>query len=254
MSPAHRRHGIGRGLVEAAVELARRWGSTEVHGWITHHRAAAGDPGISATPLGLEVAIDSTVEFARGLGFALAQAEQASVWDLDATPPAEPTVHPDYRLVHWAGMCPDQWLADMAGLHTALHRDIPKGELMLNHDEWTPERVIAHDRDAMATQQLLVTAALHQPSGHLVGYTQLSRNEQVPGAAWQDTTVVEPAHRGHGLGRAIKLANARAVLDQWPATRRVRTWNAAENAPMLNINTELGFVPTWITAAWTLTV
>ncbi len=48
-------------------------------------------------------------------------------------------------------------------------------------------------------------------------------------------------HRGHGLGLAMKVANLRAVTERHPGVRSISTWNAAENAPMIAVNDEMGF-------------
>ena len=246
----HRRRGIGSSLVAAAITAGQPWQVSELHAWNCHRQAAPDQPGISAPPLGVRVALDASVRFAQSQGFGLAQAEEASAWDLQRHPPAAPHLPSDYDLVDWEGVCPAAWLDDLAGLHTALKRDIPKGELSLDDEVWDAARVIAHDEDLLVSQQLRVAAVRHRASDHLVGYSQLTRDPLVPGAAWQGTTVILPEHRGRGLARAIKLANARTVLAHWRPTTRIRTWNAAENQPMLAINRSLGFELSWITAAW----
>ena len=39
----------------------------------------------------------------------------------------------------------------------------------------------------------------------------------------------------------MKVANLRAVLERHPGVRSISTWNAAENAPMIAVNDEMGF-------------
>jgi RimJ/RimL family protein N-acetyltransferase len=48
-------------------------------------------------------------------------------------------------------------------------------------------------------------------------------------------------HRGHGLGFAMKLANLFAMLEQHPGVRRINTWNAEDNGPMIAVNEDMGF-------------
>jgi hypothetical protein len=64
--------------------------------------------------------------------------------------------------------------------------------------------------------------------------------------AFQDTTIVDPVHRGHRLGLLLKAANVRAVLAERPGVRAVWTWNAETNTQMIAINETLGYrVEAW---------
>jgi hypothetical protein len=67
----------------------------------------------------------------------------------------------------------------------------------------------------------------------------------------QSGTLVLPAHRGHRLGLAIKVANLRqlqAAIDDTP--RLLHTFNAGVNAPMLAVNAQLGFRPVEVEEEW----
>jgi mycothiol synthase len=89
--------------------------------------------------------------------------------------------------------------------------------------------------------RLWAVCARHDPSGELVGFTEIFLNAHRPWLAEQDNTGVDPIHRDKGLGRWIKAVNARRLLDQHPEVRIVETWNADVNAPMLAINDAMGF-------------
>lgn len=52
---------------------------------------------------------------------------------------------------------------------------------------------------------------------------------------------MHPAHRGHRLGLAVKLANLDALADVAPSVRRIFTGNARVNAPMIAVNDLMGF-------------
>ena len=54
-------------------------------------------------------------------------------------------------------------------------------------------------------------------------------------------TVVQPEHRGHRLGLAVKLANLDALARQAPGVRLIVTGNAAVNGPMIAVNDMMGF-------------
>ena len=78
-------------------------------------------------------------------------------------------------------------------------------------------------------------------SGRLAGFTEIAVPRGAPESVWQHDTLVMREHRGHGLGFAMKVANLAALERRFAAARRVSTWNAAENAPMIAVNDEMGF-------------
>jgi len=86
----------------------------------------------------------------------------------------------------------------------------------------------------------VTTAAVHAPSGVVAGYTVLLLAGRPTTAIQEDTGVVR-AHRGHGLGRAMKAANLLALTEHSPSINTVTTWNAESNTHMLAVNDELGF-------------
>ncbi len=83
--------------------------------------------------------------------------------------------------------------------------------------------------------------AEHLPTGRLVACTELLLAADSPEQAWQMLTVVDPAHRGHRLGLAVKLANLDALAGRRPGVRLIVTDNAAVNAPMIAVNDMMGF-------------
>ncbi len=64
-----------------------------------------------------------------------------------------------------------------------------------------------------------------------------------PGHSYQWDTLVLREHRGLRLGMWIKAANLRAAVDRHPRIRRLTTYNAESNAPMLRVNRAMGFAP-----------
>lgn len=61
-------------------------------------------------------------------------------------------------------------------------------------------------------------------------------------------------HRGHRLGRAVKLVNIISLLETCPDAETVQTVNAAENEHMIAVNTELGFRTVERSTAWKLKI
>ncbi|SHN56345.1 hypothetical protein SAMN05660350_00673 [Geodermatophilus obscurus] len=61
----------------------------------------------------------------------------------------------------------------------------------------------------------------------------------------------EREHRGHRLGARIKVAVLREVAATLPAVRRISSYNADANRPMVAVNEALGFrraggLSTWL--------
>ena len=66
----------------------------------------------------------------------------------------------------------------------------------------------------------------------------------------QWNTLVHPDHRGHRLGLAMKVANLDALQQEYPQAVLAHTWNAKVNAPMLAVNTTMGFRPVEYLGEW----
>ena len=237
--PEHRRRGVGTALLEAAERIAAAAGRTEL---------AAEDE----TPLRPDY-VDNAAPFARHLGFTVAQrmvrrridlplnAEQAEALRND--PRAMPS---GYTLVTFGNHWPDEDLDDRCELGRRMSTDMPAGEQVLDEQVWDAARVRALEASVTAqNRDKVTTAARHDASGRLVGFTEVAIPLGAPESAWQHDTLVVREHRGHGLGFAMKLANLVAVQERHPAVRRVNTWNAEENGPMIAVNEDLGF---WVEA------
>jgi RimJ/RimL family protein N-acetyltransferase len=63
----------------------------------------------------------------------------------------------------------------------------------------------------------------------------------VRGSVWTGYTCTDPAYRGRGIARAVKLQSLAQAIELGIPT--VHTDNDSENAPMLHINEALGYVP-----------
>lgn len=160
-----------------------------------------------------------------------------------------------YRLVRWSGPVPGEHLDGMAYLTARMSTDIPLGTLDWQPERWDTDRMRAHD-DVVARRggRTYTTAAVHEASGEVVAFTTLMYTPDDPTHAWQDNTIVEPAHRGHRLGTVVKIENLRFAIGHEPLTRAVTTWNALDNGPMNAINAALGFVPIDHWGEWQLGV
>jgi GNAT superfamily N-acetyltransferase len=146
----------------------------------------------------------------------------------------------DYSLVAFDGPCPDELVDGFARLMQVMDT-APRTDIW--HDSVvTPEMA----REGGAAFQRLggtswVVCAREDATGRLVGYSFLGFVVHRPWLGIQGDTGIEPAHRNRGLGRWLKATNALRLLDERPEVEIVETWNADVNAPMLSINTAMGF-------------
>jgi GNAT superfamily N-acetyltransferase len=222
----HRRRGIGRALVEAAMEIARA----------DDRRVLIADvqSGSPASAFAVSLGGRTTLGDVRSR-LATATLDRQSLEQL-AVPAA------GYRLVTWGSRCPDD-LVDAAAAGQEAMNDRPLGESDHEDQRWDAARI--RRREAKHTAggfDQLTVAAVHEATGAVAGLTEIVVPAD-PVAVWQENTAVVKAHRGHGLGIAIKAANLLRLLDAYPQTEWVVTWNAAENTFMRDVNTRLGFVP-----------
>ena len=232
--PEHRRRGAGTALVEAVERMARAAGRTELG-------------GMDEVPT-RDGYVDTAGPFARRLGFSVALRLVRRRLDvpLDAVPAAlrrRPGTSPaGYSLLTFSDRWPDEYLADRCELGRRMSTDVPVGEQALDEEVWDEGRVRALEAGLAAQDRAKVTtAARHDATDRLVGYTEVVVPLGAPAWSWQHDTLVMREHRGHRLGLAMKAANLRAVTERHPGVRSVSTWNAAENAPMIAVNDELGF-------------
>jgi mycothiol synthase len=84
----------------------------------------------------------------------------------------------------------------------------------------------------------------------LVGFTRVWWHEGRPGLLTQGDTAVDSDHRNQGIGRWLKAEMILRILAERPEARLIRTGNASDNAPMLAINTALGFQPFQAHTSW----
>ncbi|SDP36758.1 Acetyltransferase (GNAT) family protein [Pedococcus dokdonensis] len=150
----------------------------------------------------------------------------------------------------WDGI-PDAWLAGRAELSRRMSTDIPMGDLRLEEEHWDEARVRdEYERIGRMGRRVIDAFAVHEATGELVGYTQVQVPRDHPEVAFQQDTLVMREHRGHRLGLRMKAASTLALTEQSPETASVRTWNADDNAPMLEVNRALGFVNDGMMREW----
>lgn len=156
----------------------------------------------------------------------------------------------DYELVYLKSPIPEELVQKFCDLtfviNTAPREDFEEEDEVLTPESW---RELEHNaREASA--QLHTLIAVHRSSGDFVGYTVIRTLDLEPDLAWQWDTAVDPSHRNLGLGRWLKASMIEKIIEDYPLVRRVDTYNAGSNQPMLAINVEMGFRPIYYARAW----
>ncbi|MFC8599217.1 GNAT family N-acetyltransferase [Isoptericola sp. NPDC057191] len=253
--PSHRRQGIGSAIADRLRRVALTEGRTTVFAEVefaAEPPADAPDALAPAEGAGHVSADLPGMRFARRAGLRLEIVSRRSV--LDTPLPdgvvdgfvAEAAAHAGdaYRVHTWQDPAPQEWVAQLAGLEQKLSEDEPNGGLALEVERWDGERIREEEaKRAERGKSGLVAVAEHVATGTLAGMTLLVFAHDRPELTDQDSTVVLPEHRGHRLGMLLKAVNLREHARLRPGTRRISTWNNETNAPMLAINTALGFRP-----------
>ncbi|MFR9776843.1 N-acetyltransferase family protein [Micromonospora sp. MS34] len=251
VDPAYRRRGVGRALHEHGVRLLREHGGKRLVGPTV--TALPGEKGrelpgaafaaaVGARPALSDVRrrLDVTALDRSRLAALLAEARAAAA---------------GYRTIRWGDHAPEEYVADVAHLEGRLLLDAPMGELAWEQERMDAERARAAERalDARGVRRHNV-GAVHEASGRLVAWSQLSLDATTTWHAWQQITIVDPAHRGHRLGLLVKVENLEHALAHEPGLRVIDTYNAAANAHMIAINEQLGFRPAAGSTDWQLTI
>ncbi len=153
------------------------------------------------------------------------------------------------------GATPQEYVADVAYLDGRLLMDAPMGDVQWEPEQVDAERIRGNERalDARGRRRYHL-GVRHEASGRLVAWTLLDVGATADWHAFQQITIVDPAHRGHRLGLIAKVENLQHVLTHEPAVRVIDTWNAAGNSYMIAINEPLGFRPVDAWTNWQLTL
>jgi RimJ/RimL family protein N-acetyltransferase len=157
---------------------------------------------------------------------------------------------PGFDLGLWEGPYPEENLDEIVALNELMNQ-VPRGDLDVEDFHWSAEhlRQMEASRAARGVERWTVYVR-DAATGKIAGFTELTWNPHKPTHMHQGITAVWPEYRGRGLGRYIKAAMLEKVIKERPQVAVVRTDNADVNAPMLKINTELGFQPYCAEGVW----
>ena len=155
-----------------------------------------------------------------------------------------------YRLEWIDGDVPDALMRNVIVAYDTMNT-APRGDSAMEDWNTTPEQIREFDRSRRANgRDRRLVLAIHESTGATAGYTELVYDPKIPHLMSQQGTAVIPSHRGQGIGKWIKAVMLERAMRDWPKATLVRTGNADSNAPMLAINTRLGFKPAWADTIW----
>jgi GNAT superfamily N-acetyltransferase len=228
----HRRRGVGSALLEHEEALLRADGRTTL---------------LADVRVPVDAENDDS-RWAQARGYAVANVDGVKVADLAATADRLPRLEAlaaektgGYRLVWWTDPTPEEHLDSMARAMSGFLEEIPLGDLDLQPQAWTPERLRSQEARRAAQRRQELTVAALTPSGEVAGYTNVILAPHAPRKADIQDTLVLPGHRGHRLGLAMKVLLHQKLRELHPAAELVVTGNATSNTFMNAVNEQLGY-------------
>ena len=201
--PAHARQGLGRELLAFALDVVRSEGRSQVYVEAPYRP-------------------DGTEGFAFGMLRAAGGREvltsERQLLDLHAFPPVDPDPAPDgYHVVQWLDRAPDHLVAGCAYLIGRMRLDAPSGDSDMEQEFWDADRYRASEQQSVDRGRARVsTAVVHTATGDVAGITDIAAHLRQPDICFQLNTIVDPDHRGHGLGRVLKTHNHPYLLATLP--------------------------------------
>jgi GNAT superfamily N-acetyltransferase len=229
--PDRTREGTGRRLVEELEVVAAGDGRTTLQSEAYLPPGGTGVPEAFARALGYDVASRESIK-------ELATDDYRARRDALA---AEARAADGYRIVTFDTVCPEEHLESFGRLLGMLMSEVPLGDLDLAASEWSPARLRAAEQRQLATGRHVHTALALAPDGSVAGVSDVRVDDTDHEHAQVRITIVDPAHRGHRLGLALKLATHDLALATYPGLARVDTSNAEVNTWMNAVNEALGY-------------
>lgn len=193
----------------------------------------------------VETYSDAGVAFAQRVGLEVGNRESRQLLDLPVSAQRLAQIErpsPEVEIKAWTGRCPEELVNDWARLTRQMDADVPMGDLTRS-TRVTDVAAVRRNEERMKAQGYVLVNCLARIGGQSVGYTEMLVSGNDPEIVNQEDTLVDRAHRGRGVGRALKLANLRQ-LRQIPEARHsrwVQTYTATDNAAMLALNRAVGF-------------
>ena len=230
--PDARRRGIGSTLLAEAERWTRGEGR-RILGLEVFAPVDATSPALRfATEHGYQVMIEDGMKV-------VDIPETRDRWDALAAECAPH--HQDYELRTVRGVIPDDLVESYCTVQNMFMSEAPTGDADIEDEVWDAARVRENQERAIKAGRRDVITFAVAPAGEVAAMTEMFVNESLPHRGFQSGTLVVPAHRGHRLGLAVKVANQQALAADFPELAFIITGNADVNTHMNAINDRLGF-------------
>jgi GNAT superfamily N-acetyltransferase len=230
--PEHQRRGVGTLLAHVGHDHARSAGRTTCQAQA--RIGADRDNG--------------NVRFADSLGYTLANTEverrlalPCDLGRLERLAQSAEPHHRDYELRTVVGPVPEELAESYVALKNRLAVEAPSGDLDVTEGQDTVAELAAQDRHLVAAGRTRVATYALDAAGTVVGYSSAGVSNDRYSHVDQWGTLVDPGHRGHRLGLAVKCRLLRALSESFATKRFIATTNAETNRHMVAINQALGF-------------
>jgi ribosomal protein S18 acetylase RimI-like enzyme len=230
--PERRREGIGRAVVEELETISAGDGRTTVQS------EAYLPPGGTAP----------AEAFAAAMGYSVASRESIKQLEMQEYVARRPALDEaigsaadGYRFVTFDTVCPDDHVESFGRVLGLLMTEIPLGELDLETSEWSVERIRAAEQRQVDTGRHVLTALAIAPDGEVAGVSDVRVDDTDHVHGQVGITIVDPAHRGHRLGLALKVATHDLAVASYPDLAVIDTSNAEVNSHMNAVNEALGY-------------
>ncbi len=231
--PEARRQGLARQMLGLVVDQARRHNRRLL---ITESRGSVPGSGEFLSGIGARRGLEAHQNQLR-----LAELDPGLIqrWLERSSPLSN-----EFCLGWWDERYPEERIQELASLMQVVANDQPRDTLDLEDMNFTPDIVRQFENAMLAGgQERWVLYVTDRGRNRVQGLTEVLWHPDRPTILVQGFTAVAPEYRCRGLGRWLKAAMLNRVLQQRPQVEVVRTGNANSNAPMLQINMQLGFKP-----------
>jgi mycothiol synthase len=221
--PSYRRRGIGTTLMDTMTPVLWERGRKVMEGYYVTE-GSTGD------------------HFTRALGFSVVQTRVAQMLTFAEVDPQrwDVAVPDGYRLVRWIGHCPDDLVESYSRARHAID-DAPTGDSTYVTPGWSVARIRQLEAENREQGVEWRTVVAVDEQGEVAGLTEVERLPLSPDRLFQGDTAVLTAHRGHGLGLAMKADMLRRLTADNDGLDHVWTSTDATNTHMVAVNEKLGF-------------